>query len=281
MTRSITEIREGNLSGPITSYVKQANVASLNPFVLWDHYHVEQVSGTTGFGFHGHSGVATISVPITGSISHEDTGGHSGILMPDGIQVMSSGSGVLHKETVHPDNGTAEAFQLWTLLPSESAEMGAVTYSAAQQIDIPVVEVEGSRTRVLIGTHDGATSPVQHSVPITYLNVVLGHDVRWEHLTTQGQTAGFIYVRSGAVTIAGIRVETHQMGVLDASDSALELIAGSAGAELMIALGQPLDQAIISSGSSIHSTLENLHSGTNNIRTLIDNLRNTQTYSEA
>ncbi|MFA0161600.1 pirin family protein [Vibrio splendidus] len=110
MIRQIHEIRNGRNHGPVTSYVSSSNLKDLNPFVLWDHFKMSNVKGTAGFDFHGHSGVATISYPQIGAIAHKNTGGHSGLLEAGGIQIMSAGSGVLHKETVHPDNKVADAF---------------------------------------------------------------------------------------------------------------------------------------------------------------------------
>ncbi|MGF1757226.1 pirin family protein [Photobacterium sagamiensis] len=118
MSRFIQEIRTGSNHRPIASFVSRGNLTVLNPFVLWDHFAISGADNTAGFGFHGHSGVATISYPLISSIKHEDTGGHTGHLLSGGIQVMSAGGGVLHKETVYPDAGKAEAFQLWTLLPA-------------------------------------------------------------------------------------------------------------------------------------------------------------------
>lgn len=272
MNRSIIEIRTGHQHGPVTSFINQSNIKQLNPFVLWDHFETEGLTGTTGFGFHGHSGVATISYPIVGDIVHEDTDGNKGKLSAGGVQLMASGAGVLHKETVYPNQGTTDAFQLWTLLPQNDVEMGPVTYSLAQKDEAPVVVSAESQTKVLVGQHVGVISPTKHSVAITYLEVTIKPNGKWQHAVAKGQTTGFLYVHSGEIRLNEKLIQAKQLGVLSESDADIELKAGDSGATIMVALGQPLSQPIISSGPSIHSSIERLNVGTRNIKRLTETL---------
>lgn len=272
MNRFIVETRKGHQHGPVTSFINQSNIKQLNPFVLWDHFETTGLTGTAGFGFHGHSGVATISYPTVGDIVHEDTDGNKGKLMAGGLQLMASGAGVLHKETVYPNQGKTDAFQLWTLLPQDEVELGPVTYSLAQKDEAPVVVAVDSLTKVLVGQHGVATSPVNHSVAITYLEVTIKPKGTWRHAVAKGQTTGFIYVRSGDIELSGTQLKAKRQGVLNESDNGIELFAGEFGATIMVALGQPLDQPIISSGPSIHSSIERLNTGTRNINQLTETL---------
>lgn len=80
---------------------------------------------------------------------------------------------MLHKETVYPNQGITDAFQLWTLLPQDDVEMGAVTYSLVQKDEAPVVDNAGNQTKVLVGQHDAVTSLAKHSVAITSLDVTI------------------------------------------------------------------------------------------------------------
>jgi len=272
MSRSIIEIRTGHQHGPVTRFINQSNIKQLNPFVLWDHFETEGLTGTTGFGFHGHSGIATISYPLVGDIVHEDTNGNKGTLSAGGVQLMASGSGVLHKETVYPREGITDAFQLWTILPKDDVEMGPVTYSLAQKDEAPVVVSAESQTKVLVGQHIGVISPIKHSVGITYLEVTIKPNEKWQHAVAKGHTTGFLYVHSDEIRLDEKLIKEKQLGVLDKSDADIELEAGDSGATIMVALGKPLSQPIISSGSSIHSSIERLNIGYRNIKRLTDTL---------
>jgi redox-sensitive bicupin YhaK (pirin superfamily) len=268
MTRQIQEIRNGNRHGPVSSYVNSANVTKLNPFVLWDHFYLPHVEGTAGFDFHGHSGVATISYPQTGDIGHEDTGGHSGKLKAGGVQIMSAGAGVLHKETVYPNKHVADAFQLWVALPEYDQEMGPVIYSTLQQQDIPIVEADGSKTKVVIGQFQNQKSVAQAPVDMTYLHVNLEAGIEWQHLSQKSQTTAFIYVRHGSVDTGGVHLSAGELGIFEKGIEGLVVNTSTQDAEFLLVLGAPLNQEIISNGASVHSSRTNLIAGAQKIQQL-------------
>jgi len=268
MTRQIREIRNGNKHGPVSSFVNSVNVTELNPFFLWDHFYLPNVKGTAGFDFHGHSGVATISYPQTGDIGHEDTGGHSGMLKAGGVQIMSAGAGVLHKETVYPDTFIADAFQLWVALPEHNQEMGPVTYSTLQQQDIPLIEKEGSKTKIVVGQFQGKKSTAQAPVDMTYLHVNLSASNEWQHLAGEPQTTAFIYIRHGSINTGGVRLSAGELGIYEKGTEALVVNTSSQDAEFLLILGAPLSQEIISNGASVHSSRTNLIAGVQKIQQL-------------
>lgn len=268
MTRQIREIRNGNRHGPVSSFVNSANVTQLNPFVLWDHFYLPRVEGTAGFDFHGHSGVATISYPQTGDIGHEDTGGHTGLLEAGGVQIMSAGAGVLHKETVYPDKRVADAFQLWVALPENDKEMGPVTYSTLQQKDIPIVKEVSSTTKVVIGRYQNKKSAAQPPIDMTYLHVNLNAESEWQHLSKAPQTTAFIYIRRGSVDTGGVRLSAGELGIFEKGIEALNVKTSKQDAEFLVVLGEPLKQEIISNGASVHSNRNNLIAGVQKIQQL-------------
>lgn len=87
---------------------------------------------------------------------------------------------------------------------------------------------------------------------------------------TKGQTTGFIYARSGEIYLNDRLIQTKQLGVLNQSDADIVLEAGDSGEMILVALGQPLTQSIISSGPSIHSSIERLNTGTRKIKRLTE-----------
>ncbi|MGI9919253.1 pirin family protein [Vibrio owensii] len=268
MTRQIKEIRNGRKHGPVNSFVNSTNVAELNPFVLWDHFYLSSVEGSAGFDFHGHSGVATISYPQIGDIGHEDTGGHSGLLKAGGIQIMAAGAGVLHKETVYPNQRLADAFQLWVALPEGGIEMGPVRYSTLQKQDIPVIEDDGSKTKVLIGQYQYQESTVQSPADMSYLHVQLEADSQWTHLSKASHSTAFIYVRNGTLNTGGVQLSAGELGIFEKKVSTIAVCALTQESEFLLISGAPLKQEIISNGASVHSNSTNLIAGAQKIRQL-------------
>jgi redox-sensitive bicupin YhaK (pirin superfamily) len=56
-----------------------------------------------------------ISIPISGSILHEDSMGHKQIIGENEIQVMSAGSGIFHSEYNASNEKEANFLQIWIL----------------------------------------------------------------------------------------------------------------------------------------------------------------------
>jgi len=267
MNRRIKEIRNGLHHGPIRSYVSNANLASLNPFVLWDHFSM-RTTKPAGFGFHGHSGVATITYPLIGEIDHQDTGGHSGKLNAGGVQVMSSGAGVLHKELVYPHQGFADAMQLWVALPSNIQEMGKVTYSTSEQSQLPFIQIDGAKVTSIIGSYKGNKSPIIAPVEMTYLKIQLEQNKIWHFKVPHAQTTAFIYIRQGKLASDKSQINQGQFGIFEVSDNEIAIKSLTHNSEFLFVAGKPLEQKIISNGSSIHSSNENLSAGVMQIKKL-------------
>ena len=268
-TRKVHKIRYGQKSGPITAFIDRDNVNELDPFVLWDHYQAKGIISSTGLDFHGHSGIDAVSYPVVGKLRHQDSSGSHVILASGDIHVMTSGGGVIHKDTMTPREGQVESYSLWTALPAgraEMAESSSINLSSAQ---IPLAEETDSTTKVLIGCYKSTPSPIRYSIPITYLDIIIAPYGTWHFEPDSKQTTGFVYVRSGNVYISGNQLHPHQMGTLQPSSLPLEIRTGSIGARLFVALGKPLHQPLISSGSSVHSSAANLKRGTQKIEQLL------------
>ncbi|MCW8331221.1 pirin family protein [Photobacterium sp. SDRW27] len=272
-TRKILKIRYGQKTGAITAFINADNISELDPFVLWDHFEAKEVLRTTGLDYHGHSGVDAVSYPVTGKLRHIDSSGNRVTLASGDLHIMTSGNGIIHKDTMTPQDGRVESFSLWTALPAgetEMAEASSINISSAQ---IPLVEEPDSTTKILIGSYKDSISPIQYSIAVTYLDIMISPYGIWQFEPDNNQTTGFIYVRSGNIYISGNQLHPHQMGTLHSSSLPLEIKTGSIGARFFVTLGEPLHQPLISSGNSIHSSAANLVLGEERIKQLMANRR--------
>jgi redox-sensitive bicupin YhaK (pirin superfamily) len=71
------------------------------------------VAGGKGFGSHPHDNMEIISIPLEGSLIHEDNMGHQQIVSQGEIQVMSTGTGVFHSEYNNSPDRPAKFLQIW------------------------------------------------------------------------------------------------------------------------------------------------------------------------
>jgi quercetin 2,3-dioxygenase len=71
------------------------------------------VAGGRGFGSHPHDNMEIISIPLEGSLVHEDNLGHKQVVSQGEIQVMSTGTGVFHSEYNNSPDKPAKFLQIW------------------------------------------------------------------------------------------------------------------------------------------------------------------------
>ncbi len=71
------------------------------------------IDGEKGFGTHPHDNMEIITIPLSGSLRHEDSMGNGGVIESGDIQVMSAGSGVHHSEFNAQKDKPVNLFQIW------------------------------------------------------------------------------------------------------------------------------------------------------------------------
>lgn len=78
----------------------------------------DTVDGGKGFGSHPHDNMEIISIPLEGSLEHQDNMGNAKVVRQGEIQVMSTGSGIFHSEYNKNQNSPARFLQIW-LYPNQ------------------------------------------------------------------------------------------------------------------------------------------------------------------
>ena len=58
----------------------------------------DRIAAGSGFDTHGHRDMEIVTSVLSGSLVHQDSEGHSGVIYPGLAQRMSAGSGILHSE---------------------------------------------------------------------------------------------------------------------------------------------------------------------------------------
>lgn len=71
------------------------------------------VKAGAGFDTHGHRDMEIITIVTDGSLEHKDSLGHSSILKPGEVQVMTAGRGIRHSEFNPSRTEEARFIQIW------------------------------------------------------------------------------------------------------------------------------------------------------------------------
>jgi redox-sensitive bicupin YhaK (pirin superfamily) len=169
----------------------------LDPFLLLDDFHSDNPEDyIAGFPWHPHRGIETITYMLHGSIKHEDSLGNAGVIESGDVQWMSAGSGIIHQEMPQRVEGMMGGFQLWANLPS-SHKMMNPRYRDVKKEDIPEIEVDGAKIKVICGDFNNAVGPVQDIVTDPeYLDVSINPNTEFVHKIERGRNA-FAYIVDG------------------------------------------------------------------------------------
>jgi quercetin 2,3-dioxygenase len=71
------------------------------------------VQPSRGFGTHPHENMEIVSIPLSGSLHHQDSMGNRHIITAGEVQVMSAGSGLTHSEYNNSDMDEVNFLQIW------------------------------------------------------------------------------------------------------------------------------------------------------------------------
>ena len=76
------------------------------------------VKPSMGFGTHPHENMEIVSIPLTGSLRHQDSMGNQHVINAGEVQIMSAGSGLTHSEYNNSDKDDVNFLQIW-VFPKE------------------------------------------------------------------------------------------------------------------------------------------------------------------
>ncbi len=215
---------------------------SVGPFLFLDHFGPVTVQPGASHDVrpHPHIGLATVSYLFEGAIMHRDSLGSVQRIEPGAINWMTAGRGIVHSER-GPEDLRDKAYvnhglQLWAALPKAYEDV-APEFSHTPAAAIPVVSVDGSEVRVLIGEAFGQTSPVKTFSKTIYLDIQLAAGARLELPALADELA--LYPVDGDLVVDGEPVAAHTLATL-APGMAVQ-ISASAPARLVVIGGDALD----------------------------------------
>jgi len=264
--RRIAWRTRGHTQGAITRLVSPSDLGELiKPFVFLDLAQFDGRYAPTpmGFGWHPHSGIATVTVMVEGSVRFAETTGKDGILTQGSIEWMRASNGVWH--TGQPEEGRVRAVQLWVALPPELENSPFASHYVMPK-DVPV---EGP-VRVILGTYGEAKSPID-APPLTYLHVSLQYGERWTYQPPKGHTVAWVAVHDGVLQAASA-IPSGEIAVFEPSGQSIDFVAeGKTGFVLGSAAKHPHELAL--GNYSVHTSPEALRRGETEIRRIGQQLR--------
>jgi redox-sensitive bicupin YhaK (pirin superfamily) len=214
----------------------------IGPFIFWDQMGPALFDVGKGVNVrpHPHIGLATVTYLFDGQIFHRDSLGSAQPINPGDVNWMRAGRGIVHSERTDDQwkSETRRMFgiQSWVALPRESEE-SEPAFVHIGQADLPLIEGEGKRVRVIAGSLFGEQSPLQTASATLYADLAL------EPNSTVVIPADYedraIYIADGSVEIEGNRFDQGQMVVFLPGTSIDVKAVGAV--RLMLLGGEPME----------------------------------------
>lgn len=256
--RAIVHRTRGTSGGPITRLVSPSDLGQLiKPFVFLDLFDFDGGQAPPmDFGWHPHSGIATVTVVLQGTARYAETTGNQGEVPAGGVEWMQAGGGVWH--TGSAGKGHVKGFQLWVALPPELENAS----NASHYVMPEEVPVHGP-ARVILGAYGEAKSPIV-APPMTYLVVTLKDGERWTYEPPAGHDVAWVALMDGALR-ASSRISRGEVAIFERSEAPIDFVAeGDTRFVLGSAAQHPHD--LVLGHYSVHTSREALRRGETEIR---------------
>jgi quercetin 2,3-dioxygenase len=236
-----------------------------DPFLLMDDFRNDiPANYNSGFPWHPHRGIETITYMLEGFAEHGDSMGNKGTIGPGDVQWMTAGSGIIHQEMPKPGpDGRMYGFQLWANLPA-SRKMMKPRYQDVKVSEIPEIVLDNSvKIRVICGEINGVKGPVQDIIiDPEYLDITVPAGVEYLHPTKRGYTA-FVYVIGGSGEAgeqgSGEVVIGNRTLVLFEDGDQIRIKADKDFVRFLLISGKPLNEPIAWGGPIVMNTKEELN----------------------
>ncbi len=255
--RPIVLRTRGHAHGALTRLVSPGDIGELiKPFVFLDYFETDPANAPK-FGFHPHSGIATLTLILSGQAFYKESTDREGIIETGGVEWMRASSGIWHTGGMS-GNERIKGFQLWVAMPPalelaepQSQYLGASDFHFA------------GPARVIAGEYDGVKSIVGSPSGMTYLDVRLEAGERWTYQPPRGHDVAWIASHEGILAIPQ-QVSKGEVLVFAEGEQPIAFEALSdAGFVLGSAVKHPYD--LVTGYYSVHTNAEALRRGENNI----------------
>ena len=243
------------------SFKEQYFDGLMDPLVMVDHYTMTSPT----FGVHPHAGMSAVSILFEdsqGSFHNRDSLGNSIHLAPGDLYWLQAGSGALHDEAPCP-NARIHGVQVFVNLPAR-LEHGMPDSLHVRASDMPVLENDDYRVRVMLGESGGVNGAKSPALPATVLDGKLNAGGRFSQ-TLPAHYSAWVYPVNGSIQVkhqdtlitipAGKSLSLRNEKY--ATDITLQTPANSE-AQFVLISAEPIRESFVQRGPFVMSTIEAL-----------------------
>jgi redox-sensitive bicupin YhaK (pirin superfamily) len=219
---------------------------SLDPFLNVDDFRMSQPT----FPPHPHAGFSAVTVMLedsAGAFVNRDSLGDRSRIAPGGVHWTQAAAGMLHEEVPEVPGVESHGLQLFVNLRSDHKSAPPRVFRVEPH-EVPVVEGNGGRVRILAGAFGGRRSPLDALLtPVLLLDVSLAPGARVRVPVEAGHNSFAMSLAGGGRLGSTPCGAHHALGFADDGDE-VELAAGDGGLQVLVAAGRPLREPVVAGG---------------------------------
>jgi quercetin 2,3-dioxygenase len=151
------------------------------------------IAPNQGFPTHGHRDMEILTYVIRGELSHKDSMGNGTTILPNEVQRMTAGTGVLHSEYSSPSEET-HLLQIWILPEEEDLTPGY------EQTFFAPEEKQGKLK--LVASRAGTDGSVTIHQDVNLYSSILGQDETVSHELAENRHA-WVQIVKGEIELNG------------------------------------------------------------------------------
>jgi redox-sensitive bicupin YhaK (pirin superfamily) len=237
----------------------------MSPFFLMDYnakFNFTPSEVSRGVGVHPHRGFETVTIAYQGAVAHHDSAGHSGVIGQGGVQWMTAGSGVLHKEYHEAEfskrGGIFQMVQLWVNLPARY-KMTNPGYQGIthDQMGVYRLPEDKGTVEVIAGEFQGVKGPAKTFSPIHMYNLKIKKGAELQLTLPASYNTGILIVEGEAKVNSSQTVQEDHFVMFKNEGEQITLKAEK-DSILLVLSGEPLNEPIAAYGPFLMNRQEEL-----------------------
>jgi len=231
---------------------------AMDPLLMVDHF----VMTAPTFAPHLHAGISAVTAMFEdsqGEFLNRDTLGHTIALKAGDLYWLAAASGAAHEEK--PAEGArVHALQIFVNLPERLKKCPARALQV-EAGDVPVIEGDGHRVRVVLGQSGDAMGATGTPEEMTLLDGFLSAGGSFVHALPEGRQA-WVYAVSGSVSIhcqgEARLLEPGTATTVEAGAAADIALTAHDPAHFVLMAGKPIHESFVKHGPLVMTTADDV-----------------------
>jgi redox-sensitive bicupin YhaK (pirin superfamily) len=237
--------------------LRQGMGITMDPFLSIDDFSMSEPT----FPPHPHAGFSAVTYMLEdsgGAFTNRDSFGDHSRIEPGALHWTRAANGMMHEEVPEVPGTMCHGLQIFVNLRSEHKRKKPKAFHVSTK-DVPELNVAGeqsprARVRVLVGSFQGRTSPLENLLtPVLLLDVHLEGGARVDIPLDSSHTA-FAFALRGKGRVQDADIVAHT-GIGFANDGDRITIAGGPGGlQIVVGAGIPLREPVAFGGPFVMNT---------------------------